>query len=98
MDNYKKVDVNPEHLKYVERLQRLICERLGTEPLSEYEKPETMVEQALFVYIDIMEKYYRLDEAEWDEFAKQCAGVTDAPRDFKDFKEIASEVHELLIK
>ncbi len=98
MFNYKKVKVNPEQLEYVCKMQNLLCERLGMELPKEKKKPEHIVEQALFILIDTMEKYYRLDELAWREFAQIWRGVTKATREFDEFKEETSGSYELLVK
>lgn len=78
--DFLTVKIDRQQLEYVKNIQKLLCKRLDTELPAEYEIPDIMVEQALFLYIDTMERYYRLEEKEWEDFYKKFSGVTDVPR------------------
>ena len=86
-EEYEKLNVSSGQLKYAKIIQELLCERLDMELPSEYELSEIIVEQALFCYIDIMERYYRLEGKEWEEFFQKYHGVTNVPRKLEHFKE-----------
>ena len=97
-EEYEKLDVSMGQIKYAKRIQKLLCERLDMELPSEYELSEIVVEQALFTYIDILEKYYRLDGKPWEEFYAIYHGVTNVPRQLEDFKEQKKGTLQLLRK
>ncbi len=88
MDNHDfiNVKIDRQQLEYAKNLQNLLCKRLDTELPIEYKIPDIIVEQAMFLYIDTMERYYRIDGMEWKDFYKKFSGVTDVPRKLEDFK------------
>ena len=65
---------------------------------SEYEVSEIVMEQALFTYIDILEKYYRLEGEDWEKFYVRFCGVTNVPRKLESFKEQKKDSLHLLGK
>ncbi len=86
--NIINVKIDKEQLEYAKNLQKLLCKRLDTNLPVEYEIPDIIVEQALFLYIDTMERYYRLEGKDWEDFYNKTSGVTDVPRKLEDFREI----------
>ena len=86
-EEYEKLKVSSEQLNYAKIIQKLLCDRLDMALPSEYELSEIVIEQALFTYIDLMERYYRLDGKEWEEFYGKYHGVTNVPRKLEHFKE-----------
>ena len=86
-EEYENIDVFVGQIKYAKRIQELLCERLDTQLPKEYELSEIVVEQALFSYIDILERYYRLNGEAWDEFYQKYHGVKNVPRRLEDFRE-----------
>ncbi|WP_455661624.1 hypothetical protein [Pradoshia sp.] len=87
IEEYEKLDVCAGQIKYAKKLQRLLCERLDMELPREYELSEIVVEQALFTYIDRLERYYRSNGQTWEDFYARYHGVTDVPRRLDEFKE-----------
>lgn len=89
MDNHDflNVKIDKQQLEYAKNIQNLLCKRLDTKLPVEYEIPDIIVEQAMFYYIDTMERYYRLDGEDWKNFYKKFSGVTDVPRKLEDFRE-----------
>lgn len=88
MDHHNPITVkiDKEQLEYAMNLQKLLSKRLDTVLPLEYEVPDIIIEQALFHYIDTMERYYRLEGKEWEDFYTKLSGVTDIPRKLEDFK------------
>ena len=88
MDHHNRITVkiDKEQLEYAMNLQKLLSKRLDTILPLEYEVPDIIIEQALFLYIDTMERYYRLEGKEWGDFYTKLSGVTDVPRKLEDFK------------
>ena len=80
------VKVDQEQLEYAKNIQHLLSKRLDTKLPVEYEISDIIVEQALFHYIDTMERYYRLEGKEWEDFYRKLSGVTDVPRKLEDYK------------
>ncbi len=97
-EEYENLDVSVGQIKYAKRIQKLLCEKLDMELPSEYDLSEIVVEQALFTYIDILEKYYRLDGKPWEEFYARYHGVTNVPRRLEDFREQKKGSLQLLKK
>ncbi len=87
IEEYEKLDVCAGQIKYAKKLQRLLCERLDMELPREYELSEIVVEQALFTYIDILERYYRSNGETWEDFYARYHEVKDVPRRLDEFKE-----------
>jgi hypothetical protein len=90
MDNHGfiNVKIDRQQLEYAKNIQNLLCKRLDTKLPVEYEIPDIIIEQAMFLYIDTMERYYRLEGKEWEDFYKKFSGVTDVPRKLEDFREL----------
>ena len=88
MDHHNPITVkiDKEQLEYAMNLQKLLSKRLDTVLPLEYEVPDIIIEQALFHYIDTMERYCRLEGKEWEDFYTKLSGVTDIPRKLEDFK------------
>ena len=88
MDHHNPIPVkiDKQQLEYAKNLQNLLSKRLDTKLPAEYEIPDIIIEQALFLYIDTLERYYRLEGKEWDEFYSKLSGVTNVPRKLEDFK------------
>lgn len=97
-EEYEKLDIPEGQIKYAKRLQKLLCDRLDMELPSEYELSEIVVEQAMFTYIDLLEKYYRLDGKAWEEFYAKYHRVTNVPRQLEHFKEQKKGSLEILKK
>lgn len=95
-EEYESLNVCEGQLNYAKRIQRLLCERLDMELPNEYELSDIVMEQALFVYIDVLERYYRLDGKAWEEFYEKYHGVTNIPRRLEDFKELKKGSLDLL--
>ncbi len=85
--DFINVKIDRQQLEYAKNIQNLLCKRLDTKLPLEYEIPDIIVEQAMFLYIDTMERYYRLEGKEWEDFYKTISGVTDVPRKLEDFRE-----------
>lgn len=85
--NFINVKIDKEQLEYAKNLQNLLCKRLDTKLPVEYEIPDIIAEQALFLYIDTMERYYRLEGKDWEDFYNNSSGVTNVPRKIEDFRE-----------
>ena len=85
--NFIHVKIDKEQLEYAKNLQNLLCERLDTKLPVEYGIPDIIIEQALFLYIDTMERYYRLEGKDWEHFYNNSSGVTNVPRRIEDFRE-----------
>lgn len=83
---YVNVRIDAEQLRYIKKLQELLCERLDMDLPKEYDIPDIAVEQALFTYIDLMERNYRLSGEQWEEVYQKWSGVSDVPRTLDDFK------------
>ncbi|KMY45727.1 hypothetical protein AC622_17225 [Bacillus sp. FJAT-27916] len=84
---YVNVKIDVEQLRYMNRLHQLLCQRLDMDLPKEYEIPEIAVEQALFTYIDQLERFYRLTGEDWEKFYQKWSGVHEVPEKLKDFKE-----------
>ena len=97
-EDYVSLNISVGQIKYAKRLQKLLCERLDMDLPSEYELSEIVVEQALFTYIDFLEKYYRLDGKPWETFYAKYHGVSNVPRRLEDFKEQKKGTLQLLKK
>lgn len=97
-EDHISLNVSVGQIEYAKRLQKLLCERLDTDLPSEYELSEIVAEQAMFTYIDILEKYFRLDGKPWEEFYAKYHGVTNVPRRLEDFKEQKKDSLQLLNK
>lgn len=86
-EDHVSLNVSVGQIEYAKRLQKLLCERLGMVLPSEYELAEIVVEQAMFNYIDFLEKHFRSDGKPWEEFYAKYHGVTLVPIRLEDFKE-----------
>ena len=85
--NYINVKVDNGQLEYAKNIQHLLSKRLDTNLPAEYEIPDIIIEQAMFLYIDTMEKYYRLEGKDWGDFYEKFNGVIDVPRKLEEFRE-----------